>query len=60
MSRAARDRQAVANEVFVSAPIIYINCIYDVNEQVPSCFIKSPERCQVTILYRSGVLLQKT
>lgn len=52
-------RQALSNEVFVSAPILFIDCTYDVNGQLPGCFIESPETCQVTISDRSGVIFQQ-
>jgi len=53
-------RQALGNEVIVSAPILNIDCTYDVNGQLPGCFIETPETCQVTIRDQSGVLFQQT
>ena len=53
-------RQALSNEVIVSAPILNIDCTYDVNGQLPGCFVETPETCQVTISDRSGVLFQQT
>lgn len=47
-------------EVIVSAPLLNINCTYNVNGQLPGCFIESPETCNVTISDRSGILLDQT
>lgn len=47
-------------EVITSAPLININCTYDINGQLPGCFIESPETCNVTIRDRAGILLDQT
>jgi len=47
-------------EVITSAPLLGINCTYDINGQLPGCFIESPETCNVTIRDRAGILLDQT
>lgn len=47
-------------ETITQAVLLNINCTYDVNGQLPGCFIESPETCNVTISDRSGILLDQT
>lgn len=47
-------------QVLLTAALTSINCTYDVNGQLPGCFIETPETCNVTIRDQAGILLDQT
>ena len=51
---------ASISEYIQSAPLINIECEYTVDINNPSCFIETPEVCNLTIKDQSGILLDQT